>query len=53
MSNVTTLCDSDSLPDSGLASFSLGYDLFGEDPTKKPTLDLEIFASLGDSVTDL
>ncbi|KAK6330704.1 hypothetical protein TWF718_002905 [Orbilia javanica] len=47
MSNVTTLCDSDVLPESsGLDSYPLAYDLFGEDPAEKPTLDLELFAGL-------
>lgn len=53
MSNVTTLCDPDSLPDSGLASFSLGFEIFGEDGAKKPTLDLDLFGGLGDVVADL
>ena len=54
MSNVTTLCDSDVLPESsGLDSYPIEYDIFGEDPTKKPTLDLDLFASLAGEVPEL
>ncbi|EGX48711.1 hypothetical protein AOL_s00079g350 [Orbilia oligospora ATCC 24927] len=55
MSNVTTLCDSDVLPESsGLDSYhSIGYELFGEDSTKKPTIDLDLFASLAGEVSEL